>query len=152
MSNKFNGITTTEFKLLCPQFMTDYVLMRQKYSDDAEDSRFEKYVFPQVHIHTVLTSPGPTSQIYHTEFFTKMRIRCKKTNWFFIVAYRRYFEHKEDNSEIMKVFLTKCYEDVYRYLFLYIISEDIVSAGNNLKINKFDIYQGNEFDRLKLLK
>ena len=152
-----NGLTTTEFKLLCPDYkdiegdvlwnrMEDYMLMRSKYKNYLANSEYMDYVFPNVKITTVQQTIHRF--FYTTEFRTHMRIQNKNNGWYYIVNYVSNFESQILDNNTLKFFLEKCYIEVYNHLHLYIVNDNHVDSETSFPINRFDVYQGSEYYRL----
>jgi hypothetical protein len=47
--------------------------------------------------------------------------------------------------------MRKSYDEIYNNLNLYIVNENMIDGIYDTPINKFDIYQGTEADRLTAL-
>lgn len=162
---KFNGITVEEFKVLMPDYsniegdnlwnkMEDYALMRFKYKD-AKDSRYIDYVYPIVRFEILQTSNADKYFI----FYTNLRIFSKISMFYYIIPYdsNMHYDTRQPYSEhfmfdLIKQYTHKCYSEIYNILHFYLIDDNCILSHTGKQLHTFDIYQGSEYHRLKLLK
>jgi hypothetical protein len=162
----FSGITTEQFKMLCPDFkdiygdevwdmMTLYVGMRQKHIDTAVDSRTLGHVYPDINFTINLVNEYDRSNNYYSLYLhTKLRVRSREDGWWYIIKLNNSMtvDHKADLVYIVKDFLYKSHCEIYNHLHLYIPNTNLIDPIQDRQLDIFDIYQGSEYHRLMELK
>lgn len=158
--DKFNGITIKEFKIIDPEYeyiqgeelwnrMEDYVAMRQKYQDNIFDSRYMQNMYPIVKV-DIVNEMGNNM----ITLDTNLRIFSRISFFYYIVRFHSQYAYGNMKPDIQELseFMQKCYSEIYNILHFYVVDIDFINPLTNKHNCIFDVYQGSEYHRLKLIK
>ena len=104
------------------------------------NSKYLKNIYPDVYIENVKVKTGSkiVPQVfswfrsikyemtyeYRSYLHTNLRLKRKSDNKYFLIRYALSYDSRSNTVEEFKQWINKCYDEIYKHLFLFIIPEE----------------------------